>query len=1097
MKVRFLAYVTLLLSLLTLSVPASAQTPTGDVLGNVADSSGAIVPGATVTLTNTGTREVRIFTVGNSGEFTFSNLQPGSYTLSVTANGFSTFVANSIVLAAGDRTRVAAALRVGSEDQRITVEAIATSLQTDNTAVGSTIVQKSISDLPINGRNFINLVQLQPGVNGGNPNSQSAGAQVTDRRPTGAVSANGQNENSNNFQFDGADNNTRFMPIVLVHPSQEAIQEVRTDINLYTADTGRTAGAVVNVITKSGTDAFHGSVYEFFRNDITDARNFFARTSTLAKKPLLQQNEYGASLGGPILRDKMFFFGDYEGFSKNDGNNSVYTSTVPTAFEQANPGNLTDNCTPTTPVVCSTTIIPTAQIDPTALGYLKLFPLPNQTPLITSTGQATNNFLYDPPGRQTYSLADGRIDYHFNQNNTLWGRYSYNSTETHIPPYFTPGPLGAVGSGAIKAPSVGVANNTTHNAMFSFTHLFSTSLLLELHTAFSYVNSTTNPPNFGKNFNDSPPYFIPNANECLGCSGLAALTITGYNPSGDPQNQPLVIIEEPHQFGGAITWTHGKNTIKAGGQLIHRLVTIVQPGNKATVAFSGATPQAALTNFFKGTPYVASRSVPLEKVYVHTYETSGFIQDDLRATTNLTFNLGLRYDVFSSPNEKYGHYADLNPATLLMTVSQTGGINTDYHNVAPRVGFAYTPQAGTVVRGGFGLTFYPSDIVNNFYLPNPPTTFASGNVTETGTLSTTGVPAVTTPSATNPSGALSAKPTNYKDAYFEQSNLLVQHNFGSTTFTVGYVTNLGHHLQAGSPNDDLPPVQGPIPAGTAPLPLRYAAQLPLVTSIYLYSDGGHSNYNSLQTSLIQRTTHGLTLNFNYTWAKGLDDIYNLPDGDTSSFGLNPTNIENEDYGPSPIDITNRFAGTFSYELPFGKLGGSHIYKALARGWQVNGLGFWQSGIPVNISTSVTQNGRGYSNFAGVTADRPDQISLPGTGGGLNSFFKVGAFARQTLGTIGDARRNQVRGPHLRRGDLSLLKEIPVVDKIRAQFRAECFNITNTPNFANPGGSITAYNTSPDAAGRYEATNAGNFGVITATPFGLTGRQFQFALRVIF
>lgn len=1096
MSCRFLQYVLFFVFSFAACSGALAQTATGDILGNVTDSSGAIVPNAQVTLTNKGTREVRTFTTSSAGEFTFSNLQPGSYAVTVVSPGFSTFVADNIVLAAGDRTRVSAALQVGAAEQKITVEAVPSSLQTDSTTVGSTIIQKSIADLPINGRNFVNLVQVQPGINAGIPNAQSGGAQVTDRRPTGAVSANGQIESTNNFEFDGADNNTRFQPVVLVHPSEEAIQEVRTDINLYTADTGRTAGAVVNIISKSGSNAFHGSVYEFFRNNVTDARNFFATTAVLARKPQLQQNQYGASIGGPILHDKAFFFGDYEGFHRKDGNNSVYTATVPTAFEQANPGNLTDICTPATPSVCSTTIIPTAQIDPTALGYLRLFPLPNQAGTKASTGQVINNYLSNPTSLQTYSLADGRIDYHFNQTNLLWGRYSYNTTQTYTPPYFPAGPLGAIGSGAIQSPSVGNSNNTTHNVMFSYTHIFSPSLLLELHTAYSNMNATSLPPNYGHNYNDSAPYLVPNANECIACSGLAALTITGYNPSGDPQVQPYLVVEEPHQFGGSLTYTRGKHTFKTGAAMIHRLDDIVQPSAKASITFTGSTPTVSLASFFRGYPYNNTRNVPLEKLYIHTYESSVYFQDDWRATPNLTLNLGARYDVFTAPSEKYGHYAALNPVTLAFVVGQNAGINTDYHMGAPRVGFAYTPKPGTVLRGGFGMTYYPSDTVNSFYIRNPPSTFATGTVTSNTPLSTTGVTAVTTPSTTNLSGAIIAKPSNFNDAYFEQANLLVQHDFGPATFTVGYVTDLGRHEQGGNPNFDLPKAQGPVAPNTPPAPLRFAAQLPNVTSIYLTGDSAESNYNSLQTSLVQRTRHGMTFNFNYTWAHGLDDAYSVSDGDNASFGLDPLNSATADYGNSPVDVRNRFAGYISYQLPFGN-SGTHLHKALFGGFQLNGLGFWQTGLPVQISASVTQNGRGYSNFSGVAIDRPDQIAPVSTIGALDSFFNIGGFARQTLGTIGNARRYQVRGPHLRRGDVSLLKEIPIHESFHAQLRAECFNLTNTPNFANPGGSITAYSTTPDSQGRYEATNAGGFGQITSTAFGYSGRQFQFAARLIF
>ncbi len=355
------------------ATPLLAQVATGDILGNITDSTGSIVAGASIRLENVGTHEIRTFTTKGNGEYVFSSLQPGTYSLTVGAASFKASTTSNIVLLASDRVRIDSRLQPGSTNETVEVSAVETSLQTDNTTVGSTITEKTLLDAPLNGRNYIGLVTLQAGVNGGSQTSLLNGSNQTDRRLSSSVSANGQQEIFNNNLVDGLDNNDRLFGTPMLRPSVEAIAEVRTDINLYNAEVGRTGGAAINVITKSGANQFHGSAYEFFRNDITDARNFFATTGVLSHKPELRQNQFGGSLSGPIFKDRTFFFIDYEGFRRIDGNNSVFTTTVPTLAEQQTPGYLGDITNPFTGLPVAN--VAAASIDPTALAYFKLFPL--------------------------------------------------------------------------------------------------------------------------------------------------------------------------------------------------------------------------------------------------------------------------------------------------------------------------------------------------------------------------------------------------------------------------------------------------------------------------------------------------------------------------------------------------------------------------------------------------------------------------------------------------------------------------------------------------------------------------------------------------
>ncbi len=1078
-----------------------AQVATGDIVGTVVDASGSVLPGAEVRLENTGTHQTRTLTTTSDGAYSISLLPPGSYILNVTAPGFKSFRSTNFVLAAADRLRIDPKLAVGEVTDTVEVVERASALQTDSTNVGSTLSSRSIADLPLNGRNYINLVQVQPGVNAGSPNSLNSGTRLSDRRQSSSVSANGQSEVVNNQLLDGLDNNDRYIGVVELRPSVEAIEQVRVDINLYTAEVGRTAGAAINVITKSGTNNLHGSLYEFFRNDITDTRNYFAPPNLLARKPELRQNQFGGSVGGPLIRNRSFFFADYEQLRRIDATQSVYISTVPTAFEEQNPGNITDICTgnsATTPIAgCATPII--AAIDPTSLSYFKLYPTPNRPGTVSATGTPVNNYISNPSSTQVTQLGDVRIDQHVGSQDVLYGRYSYNRSNTFTPPYY-PAVNGVYAAGVISVPAPSNNEIVVHNAQLDFTHVISPSLLLEAKTGYTYYISTSTPLNYGTNLNNTAQFRIPNASDCSLCSGLATIGITSFGYLGDQSAAPAIFDESTYQYVGSLIYTKGQHTVKLGGGVIRRDVSPLQAIFKAYISFSGATPQAALTNFFKGAPYVSLRQVPLIKPYLATWEPSAYLQDDWHASKSLTLNYGIRYDVFSAPNEKYGNNTNFGLQTLQEVQSQTAGVNTSYVNVAPRFGFAVTPAKGFVVRGGFGLSYYASDIVSAFELSNAPLVYVSGVVPSATPLSIAGVsPAVAQSTAQAAlAGTLNSKPPNFRDAYVEQFNLLMQKEFGGTVFTIGYVGELGRRLETSLPNVDNPPPTGPVPAGTPPPTQIYAATLPKVTAITLLSDQGSESYHSFQTSIERRLYRGLTANLNFTHAHILDDV-NTGNGMTDpSYGLLPASFNTYDYGNSLLDVANRFAGTFTYQLPFGA-SGSTMHKALFGGFQLNGLGFWQSGQPVPVTATYTQNGRAQINLTGVTTDRPDRVGPYQTAstGGVNNFFNVAAFARQALGTAGNAGRDQLRGPSFRRGDLSVFKDFPIHEALRGQLRTECFNITNTPNFALPNANITAYASTADANGRFLATSAGGFGTITATSPGSAGRQFQFALRLLF
>ena len=1055
---------------------AYAQVITGDLVGAVSDNTGAVIPGATITVVNVGTQAKRTVTSNEQGEYSFALLPLGDYTLDVSAAGFKSYSVTKIALSAGAHLRSDSVLQPGEATQTVEVTADVAGVQTDSSTVATTVSSKATADLPLNGRNFVNLVQVQPGANSGSPNSVAGGGRPDDRRQSSAVSANGQQELFNNYILDGLDNNDRFQGLIAVRPSIDAIREIHINTNLYTAEVGRTAGAVVDILTKTGANAIHGTAYEFFRNDITDAKNFFA---VPVRKPRLRQNQFGGSMGGPIRKDKTFFFGDYEGFRQADATGTVFTNTVPTVFEHNNPGNFSDLRDPSTglpgPVVTSP--------DPTGLAYFKLYPLPNQ-PGTTDppTNITSGNFIYDPARTQRQDTFDVRIDHNSSASDQFFARYSYANTNTFSPPQL-PAVGGVQAGGTIGGNFPGNALQKAQNGQLNFVHIFSPTLIMELRAGYTRLNIQSLPINFGNNLNDGA-YSIPGSNRGLNDSGLAPITVPGYAGLGDAVFTPILITENTFQYAGNLTYSRGKHTLKAGAALIRRQAADFQsPYPKGYFLFQlGGNQVQNIASLVRGNPFIYLRQNLLAQPQYRIWEPSAFVQDDWRVSPKLTLNLGIRYDIFTPETEKHGNLANLNLSTQNLIVGGTGGIQTQYSDLAPRFGFSFTPRTSTVVRGGFGLSFFPGDVQNALILINPPYSYASGTQVVTTGLISGGIPLPAPSSATALSGAISQKQLDFKSSYMEQFNLFVQQSVGKNILTMGYVGELGRHLLQSIPNIDLPAPSGSF----VKLPAPYAATLPNVNTIQSYRSGGVSSYHSFQSSIQRQVSNGLILNANYTLAHGMDDVRNGGAGSTEAYGLLPNNIGTYDYSNSSIDLRNRFAVTASYELPFGKQ--IHGFgKALVGGWQVNSLAFWQTGIPFSITNASAR-----INLPTISTDRPNVVGNPSLGDKtLQQFFSISSFVAQPIGTAGNARRNLLYGPHARRVDLSLFKNIDLVDNLKLQLRVESFNISNTPNFLNPNAQITAVN----SAG--QATGAGLFGQLTQTNPSINPRQFQFAAKFLF
>jgi hypothetical protein len=1076
------------LCLCSLCEPAlQAQITTADVLGTVTDSSGAVVPGATVTLLNLDTQEKRTAVANGAGEFVFNLLKPNRYslTVSVPKGGFQTFVIPSFALSAGDRAREDAHLIVGSEAQVVQVQAQEPALQTDSSVLGSIVTDKATQDLPLNGRNYVNLVQTAPGATKGVNNGLSSGNRPDDRRQTSSVSINSQSDAINDQMIDGMDNNERVIGTIGVRPSVDAIQEVRIQSNSYTAEVGRSAGAIIDVITKAGSNQFHGSVYEFLRNTNLNA-NAYA-FGAIIPKPAWHQNQFGGSLGGPIKKDKTFFFGDYEGLRIVKGLNPSLT-TVPTVYER---NSLTTGVADFTDNPAINLKVPAAQFDKVGLAYLNLYPLP------TSSG-LSNNFVSAPTQTQYSTTYDARVDHHFNDNNLFYARWTYNSVATFIPGLFptvqedgvTISPGGNSGS------YPGQAQDNAQQAQLNFVHTFNPTLVLELQAGYTLLNNSQPPLNYGTNVNAA--FGQPGVNISLKDSGLAPVTISGAgNNLG--QTTPIHYLENTYQYNGALTWTRGKHNIKMGGGLIRRQVTVTNiDQGKGSWTFSNFA--TLLSQYVPGsTSFTGYSSVSRQNIitlpHYRTWEPHGFVQDDWRAAPKLTLNLGIRYDYYSPFAEVKNQLSNFDSDTGKIAVANVGGVNAyagiqpNYDNIAPRVGFAYGVGPSTVLRGGFGFSYAPENMTSGSAVVNQPFVVTFGSCTPTvcpgyGTTYqqfSSGVPVPISSSATNPTGGIvAAENPHFKSTYIEQFNLTLEKDFSGNVFSLSYVGSLGRRLAYYIPdfNALAPNTQFQVSGFNYNTLRPYYSESPGVTTIPYWTSSGSSSYNALQAVMTRRLRNNLDFQASYNWGHALDDSENLSNDGSDGFASVPSQIRTLDYGNANLDVRNAIAIKTNYALPFGSsLTG--VKGMLGKGWQMNGLYAWTTGVPFSVTNASNRSGTrpGTSN-----SDRANQLASPYLANrGVHEWFNVNSYVGQTIGTVGSERRNQIYGPSFQHLDLSLFKTFAITERFSFQFRTEAFNVANVVGFANPLASL----------------GGAGFGTLTTTAFAYTPRVIQFAGKIQF
>ena len=1062
---------------LLLASSASAQITTGDIVGRVTDQSGAVLPGAAVTVENVGTHDVRSTVASATGDFVVNLLPIGSYVVRVELDSFRP-QESRVDLRSGERIRVDAKLVIGGLSDTVQVTAEAPLLQTDSSTVSTLVTQNEVQDLPVNGRNFIRLVQLIPGANEGASNALSSGNRPDDRRQTSAISINGAGDNQNNLLIDGMDNNERAIGTIGVKPSMDAIAEVRVQTNMYPAEVGRTAGGVVNLLTKSGTNQFHGAAYGFLRDDRFDSRDYFAK-----QDPILKQKQFGGTLGGPVQSNRTFFFVDYEGFRQRQG--QVNNLTVPTLAMRG--GDFSELSQAIFDPLNGRTQftgnrIPANRIDPIAARFAALFPAP------TSPGLA-NNYSSTTIRTQNSTTADGRLDHRFDDKNSLWGRFSYNKSHTVTPPGCPP--VDGVYGNCLTGTNAGFPgpNDTNANAFqANYVRIFSPTTIAEVKGGYMKIGIFSYPSNYRTNV--SQTFGLPGVNIDDLASGLALQNISGYTILGDTQNIPLITKDLSEQYQASLTKTAGAHNIKFGAGVILRRFGATQSqqpnglwtyDNQLTRSATG-TGGNALASFLLGLPTQVQRShTPFEPRY-HTNEPSAYVQDDWRAKSWLTLNLGVRYDIFTPFTEEQNRLSNLDVAAgrVLVAgvngVSKTAGVKTDYSNIGPRLGFAATVSPSTVVRGGYGVTYFPGNIASFAYMKNAPLFSIYGPVISNGTLLggapnlflRDGLPPQPPAPSVAPqdlSGSFRAVDLNFKSTRVQQFNVQLEKEFAGNVVTAGYVGSRGDHV-AMNPDID----QAPAGAGAIQARRRYAGILPQVSQLNVFKSDYESWYDALQLVFQRRLNHGLSFNTHYRLAHAQQ---------TQPLNWDGLSVERTD---APRDMRHSWVGQVNYMLPWGQ-----SFKGFARGalsgWQVNAVANYQTGEPFGVTNLAARANTGGAPPAGQGTDRPDLVGDPELPRGQRTvarWFNTDAFQPQALFTLGNSPATVLHGPPQRRIDLSVFKEFAVGGTRQLQLRYEVYNLTNIANFQNPNSQL----------------GSPAFGSISSTG-NSTPRQMQFAAKLLF
>lgn len=1002
--------------LLALGLGTHAQSLRGTLGVTVRDGSRAVVSQAKLLLVDKATGKEWSAETDRNGAFVFAALPPGEYRLVIDGPGFRKY-AQEFTLSVNQEQRADIQMQPGDRTETVEVLGTRELLKTESAALGVVIDNKQITTLPLDGRNFAELALLAPGAAA--PAQGSAGT----ARGEFTFHSNGGREDANGFLLDGVYNADPKLNGVGVTPAVDAIREFEVLTGNYDASFARNSGGQVNVVVKSGTNPVHGTLYEFFRNQTMDARNYFAPAGV---DPVYRRNQFGGAIGGPIVKNKTFFFADYEGRRSNE---SITRSTrVPTALEKSGDFTRSDPRTPPIDIFTQMPfpggVIPAARIHPIARGILNFYPGANRS-------DAGQNFTGAPEGNDRNDSTDVRIDHQIARNSDLAVRYSLGDRD-----YFEPY------AGPTFAAVPGFGNNVSRraqNLMVAETHAFKPTLLNELRFGFNRVRFGVAHQNSGTSLNKQ--IGLPEVSSNPRDFGLSFINVAGYGSLGDEYNNPQNGITSTFQILDHVTWARARHLFRFGGDVrIARQEAFRDVLSRGLISFTGFTGNG-LAELLQGIPTVTSVSKLDNPQNLRTQSYNLFAQDQWKVTPRVTLTLGARYEYNRPAYDANDRASVYDPTThALVQLGKIGGTRgaflPDRNNFAPRFGLAFAARQGTVVRAGYGIYYDQAPLApgEGIYFNAPYFQLNTYFIGQTYLLFLHNPYPSDFPIFIPPSAVTFQR--DYRTAYSQHWSFNIQQSLGKGRVAeIGYTGTKGSKLMAGRDGNQAGP-------STAPLNLRPDPRWGDITYI---ESRGNSNYHALQARFEQRMARGLSLLASYSAGKSIDDSSNFfSSAGDPNFPMDSNKVSLE-RARSSFDIRHRMTAAYVFDLPFGR---NRWYG----GWQTNGVWTFQTGRPFTVSllSDLDQSNTGRTSYGFGANDRPNRVA----DGALSNpsperWFDTSAFRLQPFGTFGNSGRNILDGPGLATVNLSIVKNTSLSERATLQFRAEAFNALNRTNFDLP------------------------------------------------
>ena len=1080
---------------------------TATITGTITDPTGAVIPQAKITLVDEATQLTRVVESGAGGAYVATALPNGTYTILVSKQGFNQAKRTGVQLAVASALTVDVQLTVGGADQTVAVSGSVPLLNAQSSAISGLVDPNQMTALPLESRDFTDLVLLTPGAHIGTASNLAIGGSGYSMRGGANYAVNGSIAAGNSYLIDGVFDRMLWLNTLVVVPIVDSIQEYRVMTSNYSAEYGNAAGSLTQVATKLGTNELHGDVWEFVRNTAFNANNFFNNYNDVAR-PAFHRNQFGFTLGGPIRRNRTFFFTDYEGTHAAQPVTS--TSTIPTPAQVQmietgnfasfpatiyNPYNVVTVGSTSQRVAFTGNQIPSQYLDPVAAKIVSLLPAPTNS-------NAANNYIYNAPQTQTTNQFDVRIDQNLGKSDNLFVHYDFDKSN-----FVSPGSIPSPANSSIPiGPYVSTNASGTFEPLFNqgatvgYTKVWKSTLVSESHLALVRWHAQITP--LGMAFNTATALGMPGVNFNAQSGGMPAFTISGQSEIGDNASYPENSAQTTIQADTALTYTRGQHTIKVGViALRHYLNGFSGFPSRGTFDFNGqftsqlniSSTATAFADFAMGAMDSGSRAYLDGPFAIRGWQLSSYVQDDWHATSHLTLNAGLRWDLVSPYYEKHNHWANLNIANgQLMLAGQNGNgrslVDFDTGAVGPRLGFSYTPDDKTVIHAGAGLSYVFEDAMGGELYKNLPYYSTQVIATSTNTAPaqflSQGLPVPVAPlgqtAAQLSTGSPQAWNQHLKQALIGSWSLGVQRQLTSDmVLDVSYIGTRGDRLLINSVNLNQ---AVPGPGAVGPRRPYYSINPNLVNINYVTGWGG-SKYEALQAHLEKRYSRDLTFGVSYAYSAFFADAGNPNSGGNSNYQNYQCIACN--WGPTPDDYKHVLSVNHVYTLPFGPKERFFNHGAMSYvlgGWNINGIWSAYSGGRFTVYESAN-----VSNSSGGGTQRPNRIgkgTLPAGQRNFHSWFNVNDFVAPPQYTFGNSGTGILTGPGYFDVDLGLYRSFHVTERAKLTLRAEGFNTFNHTNFSLPNSTVgTAI------AGTISSTVVG--------PGGSSARVLQLAAKVDF